>query len=273
MNSLADSHPARVRDHALRALELVRDERVRSLFLSQLVALAMKTGDDRALARLESIASTVDSADATSVAQWLVPFLAADLQPNSPIGIRAQRLGQTLSANARAGIERWRASPEPREKQTAKAFVAVLDALARPLAHAAEDIVGAAGPTAERRARLGRFFASVRTILDDVAATGEPSLVHHVVETLPARRFVDPRDAFLTAAALVRSGARGGYQTDMVAADAIIELLERYLADDRALLQDDPECRRALFEMLDTFVSAGWEKARRLTYGLDEIFR
>jgi len=98
-------------------------------------------------------------------------------------------------------------------------------------------------------------------------------LVHFVVETLPVRRLVDRRGAFLQAAELVRYGFKGAYQRDSLAVDAIVAFLEQYVADERALLQDDHECREALFAILDVFVRAGWERARRLTYGLDDIFR
>ena len=58
-----------------------------------------------------------------------------------------------------------------------------------------------------------------------------------------------------------------------LAADLVVRLVERYLAEYRELLQDNPECREALIELLDTFVRAGWPAARQLTYRLEDIFR
>ena len=273
MNALQQSHPGRVRDHALRALKSVTDERIRAIFVNQLTTLAVGGGDAVAGATLAAIAITPGSADAASLALCLAPFLEFDFDPADVVSLRAQRLGEALSQSARLALEDWRSKPAPRDKDVGRAFAEVLDALARPLARFVEDLMALALPATERRSRLARFFERVGKILDDAAATGEAGLVHHVVETLPARRLLDPRRAFLVAADLVRSGARSGYQFDSLGADAIVAFLERYLADHRALLQDDIECRKALFEILDIFVRAGWENARRITYGLDEIFR
>jgi hypothetical protein len=52
-----------------------------------------------------------------------------------------------------------------------------------------------------------------------------------------------------------------------------VKLVERYLAEHRALFREDAACRQALLEMLDIFVKAGWPAARQLTYRLDEVFR
>jgi len=50
-------------------------------------------------------------------------------------------------------------------------------------------------------------------------------------------------------------------------------VIERYLAEQRNLLQDDRQCREELIDILETFVSAGWPSARRLSYRMEEIFR
>jgi hypothetical protein len=72
---------------------------------------------------------------------------------------------------------------------------------------------------------------------------------------------------------VVRAGKAGGYQYESLAADLIVRLIERYLAEYRFVLRANPECRRVLLEILDTFVEAGWPSARRLTYRMEEIFR
>ena len=72
---------------------------------------------------------------------------------------------------------------------------------------------------------------------------------------------------------MVKSGKRGNYQYESMGADQIVQIIERYLAEYRSLLQDDAECRVALREVLDAFVEAGWPAAQRVSYKLDEIFR
>jgi hypothetical protein len=78
---------------------------------------------------------------------------------------------------------------------------------------------------------------------------------------------------FIRIGRIVRSGQRGGFQYESLAADIIVKIVERYLAEYRQLLKDDGECRQILIEVLDAFVQAGWPSARRLTYRLEEIFR
>ena len=58
-----------------------------------------------------------------------------------------------------------------------------------------------------------------------------------------------------------------------MAAEYIVRIVERYLAEYRHLLQEDPEYRIALRKTLDAFVEAGWPAAQQLSYRLDEIFR
>jgi len=55
--------------------------------------------------------------------------------------------------------------------------------------------------------------------------------------------------------------------------DRVVRMIERYLAEYRPLLRENPNCQRTLREMLDTFVNVGWPNTWRLTYRLDEIYR
>lgn len=273
MNELVATHPKPVRDLGLHALGLVEEVRIREIFVHQLASLAVR-GDSSADGRTMEIVRDPSCGDAHALATHLADLLQHE--PTNPadraISERTQHLGEDLAQGAAAALESWRKQAEG-DQEKAKAIAGVLDALARPLTLAIEHLMTLAMGAPERRARIEGLFGRVDRILHTAAMTGEAVLVHQVVETLPARRLLDRRAAFLQAAELVRSGFRGGYQTDTLAANTIVAFLERYLADDRALLQDDPVCRRALFEVLDIFVRAGWENARRLTYGLDEIFR
>ncbi len=118
-----------------------------------------------------------------------------------------------------------------------------------------------------------RFYREAAVILDELAETGLPSVAHHLVETLEFFIPLDPRGVFLRIGHILRAGQQGGYQYESLAADRIVKLVERYLADYRALLREDSECRQILIEILDTFVQAGWPSALRFTYRLEEIFR
>lgn len=124
-------------------------------------------------------------------------------------------------------------------------------------------------PAEEKR----RFLKELGPALDELAGLGFPRLVHHLLETLEFLVDVDPAGIFLRIGRVVRAGERSGYQYESLAAGLIVRLVERYLAEYRFVLRDDPEYLRTLLEILDLFVEAGWPSARRLTYKMEEIFR
>lgn len=128
-------------------------------------------------------------------------------------------------------------------------------------------------PTSPSIPERQRFLREAGPIIDDLADLALPSLVHHLVETLEFLAVADPEDVFLRLGRVVRAGQAGGYQYESLAADLIVRLIERYLAEYRFVLRANPECRRVLLEILDTFVEAGWPSARQLTYRMEEIFR
>lgn len=122
-------------------------------------------------------------------------------------------------------------------------------------------------------AKRERFYGEVGPVLDLLSEVPFPTVTHHVLETLEVCIPLDPRGVFLRIARAIKAGQGGSYETDSLGATLVVKLIERYLAEHRTLLQEDEECRTALVEILDIFVSAGWPEARRLTYGLQDIFR
>jgi hypothetical protein len=118
-----------------------------------------------------------------------------------------------------------------------------------------------------------RFYVEAGALLDLLGTVPIPSVTHHVVEVLETCISFDSRGVFLRIHQAVLAGRGGAYELDSQAAQLVVKLIERYLAQYRELLQEDAECRRALVEILDIFVSAGWPAARRLTYGLHDIYR
>jgi uncharacterized membrane protein YeiH len=87
----------------------------------------------------------------------------------------------------------------------------------------------------------------------------------------PTQSLIIPIDA--AALGLFRAGKRWDYEYEQFAQDVVLRIVRRYLADKRALLQDDEECQRALREILETFIEAGWPAAQHLPYRIDEIHR
>ncbi|MCK6207731.1 hypothetical protein KZX50_20020 [Bacillus infantis] len=117
------------------------------------------------------------------------------------------------------------------------------------------------------------FFIEASEVLDLLADFSFASVTHHLLQTLEFILDVDPVGVFLRIGRTILAGQEGGYQYESMAADLVVNLVERYLAEYRGIFRDNPDCRRTLLELLDVFVQAGWPNARRLTYRMDEIFR
>ena len=118
-----------------------------------------------------------------------------------------------------------------------------------------------------------RFYPEASGIIDALVDIGVPRVAHHLLETLEHFVEVDPRGVFLRIVKTIRAGQPYGYQYDNLAEPVFVRIVERYLAEHRTMLQQDLECSRALVEILDVFVRAGWPSARRLTHGLSDIYR
>ena len=121
--------------------------------------------------------------------------------------------------------------------------------------------------------RSKRFYEETSDILDELTEIKFASVVHHLLQILEFFIPVDPEGVFLRIGKVVHAGQEGGYQYEFMGADLLVRIVERYLAEYRALLQRDDSCRQTLIDVLDVFVQAGWPSARRLTYRLEEIFR
>jgi hypothetical protein len=117
-----------------------------------------------------------------------------------------------------------------------------------------------------------RFYKEAEKLLDELTNVKIAAASQHLIATLAFFAAEDPRGIFLRVAKSVRSAQFGGYQHESLGAREIVTLVERYIAEYRTVFREEA-LRRALMEMLDTFVAAGWPSARKLVYRLDEIFR
>lgn len=120
---------------------------------------------------------------------------------------------------------------------------------------------------------MRRFYAEGAPIIERLAQSGLPSVTHHLLETLEVFIPIDPAGVFVRIGQVITAGARGGYQFESLGANLLVRIVERYLAEYRALFREDERCRTALIAALDLFVQAGWPAARSLTFRLDDIYR
>jgi hypothetical protein len=118
-----------------------------------------------------------------------------------------------------------------------------------------------------------RFYWEAAAVINSLASVGLPSIAHHVLQTLASYVELDPRGVLLRLDTVLKAGSRWGYQLESLAEAEFVALVERYLAGHRDLLMGDREARQVLVSALESFLEAGWPSARRLLYGLDDMFR
>jgi hypothetical protein len=118
-----------------------------------------------------------------------------------------------------------------------------------------------------------RFYREAEPVFDVLVSIGLPSIAHHVLQTLASFVVFDPRGVLLRLDTLLQAGKAWGYQLESLAEVEFVALVERYLAGQRDLLMRDRLAREVLVRALESFVEAGWPSARRLMYGLDDMFR
>jgi hypothetical protein len=104
-----------------------------------------------------------------------------------------------------------------------------------------------------------------------------PHTAYYHIQTLTHLLQHAPAEIFLMAAKSIRSSCEAGFQYDSLAANKVVELVQRALADHREIFNrkdsTESECLVALLEVLDLFVDAGWPQARQLTHRLEELYR
>jgi HEAT repeat protein len=118
-----------------------------------------------------------------------------------------------------------------------------------------------------------RFYREADPIIEVLVTVGVPAIAHHVLQTLATYIEIDPRGILVRVGKVLDAGREWGYQAEGLAEREFVQLVERYLASHRDLLLGDRESRRILLAAIEGFVEAGWPSARRLLYGLDDMFR
>jgi len=126
--------------------------------------------------------------------------------------------------------------------------------------------------------QLGRFWREAAPLFNALVAEPHPHTADQLVQTLHHLLPCSPSEVFLLAAKSIRNSAkRAGFQYESLAVGNVVRLIQRTLADHREIFRSEPgqesECLKALLEVLDLFVEAGWAEARQLTNQLEEINR
>jgi hypothetical protein len=118
-----------------------------------------------------------------------------------------------------------------------------------------------------------RFYQETGQLTSAAATLGIAEAVYNSLQTLAYLVEIDPRQIFLQVRDIVVKAAEAGYETDPLGAEQMIRLIEQYFAQYHHIFRQDDECRKALIQVLDIFVKAGWPSARQLIYRMGDLFR
>jgi len=161
------------------------------------------------------------------------------------------------------------------ETERARTAVKILDTACQQLFFA----TGAfRDPNTQADAAPTLTIDEMRAVLRDLTPTfrliathGGPHTIYYLIQMLEYMIDANPAGVFdLVSLAVLKGGRESGYQFESLAADLMIKLFGRYLADHKEIF-NDPQRRNALLEALETFVAVGWPAARRLFYRLPDI--
>lgn len=203
----------------------------------------------------------------------LVGALDDEKDPNHRARERSIAFYRSVTAAATLEIEKrleGRAKSESGQK-VIRSMAEILDEVSMRL-HFAAGADGGAPPSEDQRRQRARLYWETKDILADLARSVVAPVAHHLIQTLEVFIPLDPAGVFALIASSARSAERGGYSFERMAVDLVVRIVERYLADYRAVFADKDRLHD-LIDCLDIFVRAGWPAAQSLTFKLGEIWR
>ncbi len=129
------------------------------------------------------------------------------------------------------------------------------------------------GEKVKERSSKGEFLYDSQPLLTELCSIEFVETAYDVLKTLEYLIEVDPLKILLLIEQTVTASKATNIHYESLAADLIVRIVERYLGENKHLLRADSGGQLALLNILDIFIEAGWPKATRLTYRLDEVFR
>jgi hypothetical protein len=185
----------------------------------------------------------------------------------------------SLLAKARTGLMSEHTAPKEREEHKASYIAAN-----RLLDHAVNQLFFGSGafrsdkasdesPGLPDASSKKSFLQEYGSTLRRLGQVGSPSALHHLMELLGYVMDAAPAMVFDDIAAIVTGpSAQEGYHHEDLAADELVKLVRRYLADHRVVFEDEGR-RSRLVVVLELFSKAGWPDALKLLYDLPDLLR
>jgi hypothetical protein len=201
---------------------------------------------------------------------------AADNAPRRKVlvfyGVATERAFREIEDRAaRLDLRNFSDWPDA-DQATVRNMFGILDEVSLRLHFATGNHHGIHSQPSDLSPQLIRVYHEAKPILSRLANAIVAPIAHHLIQTLEAFIPIDPAGVFALVALAVKSARQGGYSDESQAADLIVRIVERYLADYRAVFADRPRLDD-LMDCLDIFARAGWPAAQALTFRLGEIWR
>ncbi len=221
---------------------------------------------------------TVDNVEEVRDAiQWMRAAYTAGLRgPEDPDSARdrATAIELTIQAVSQAGdvLTHYAtlSAPTEAEIERARSAMQIIDTVCQQLYFSSGAFQNPPPMTVQGSAV---FLHETAPILRKIGEHGGPHTVYYLIQLLEHLVEADPAGVFdLIAFAVLKGGQQTGYQFESLAADLMVKLVGRYLADHKEIF-DDPQRRTALVDTLEVFVAAGWPSIRRLFYRLPELLQ
>lgn len=123
-------------------------------------------------------------------------------------------------------------------------------------------------PTANQKAQ---WFTKVIGTLEDLTTVRHPHSCYRLLETLEFFIDENPLRVFHAVAATIKDDS--SFQFESMGAEAVVLIIDRYLAEHRQLFLTQPHALAELRRVLEVFAAAGWPAALHLSYSLGDVFR
>jgi hypothetical protein len=212
------------------------------------------------------------------LATWTRPYLNPPTANDSTEQARAFALLTSLTDACRAitvpavkTLTSGQTLDETQQKELDSA-VWITDSIAREIYHASGAFrMPQERSEADNRLPAPSFCSYAFPLIEQLAEIPRASIVHHLVKTLVFLSRSDPRRALLAIAKATAPGS--GYEYEPVGEEAVLDLLDQYLAERREVILGDADCLRALQQMLNTFVGIGSDRAIHRVQDLGELFK
>jgi hypothetical protein len=173
--------------------------------------------------------------------------------------------------SARLDIRSFNAWPVP-DQEVVRGMFGILDEVSIRLHFAAGRHYDGPITGEDISPERARLYSEAKPILARLAGAIVVPIAHHLIQTLETFIPLDPPGVFTLIAQAVKSAEQGGYSDESMATELIVRIVERYLADYRAVFSERSRLDE-LMDCLDVFVRAGWPAAQALTFKLGEIWR